>query len=101
MSSAPKRSAAPRRRGYGVRICSFASSIADLPRSAQRDPRLVLASLKADPVFSSFDASANPSIAKTMTYLFARGLVEDDKTREYPWTRVRVTEAGENFLKGE
>lgn len=82
-----------------VHICSFSTGIDEMRRADQRDPAKVLAVLKTNPRFSTFEASANPGIARTMTLLFERGLVKD-VGGNFPWTDVEILPAGEKVLAG-
>lgn len=93
-------------------LCSLSSGLDDLPRARQRDVAVVLRVLKARGRFSVFEATANDTIARTMTNLCHKGilivskdgtqkfgkLIETDNSCGYPWTKVRLTEDGERFL---
>lgn len=95
-----------------VIICSFSSGLDELTRKEQQDPVAVLRVLKACGRFSSFEATANQTIATMMTRLCHKGfsvirsgvrtdygrLIEADSTTPYPWTKVKLTEGGERLL---
>jgi hypothetical protein len=97
-------------------VCSFSSGLDELKRNQQSDHVLVLAMLKAAGRFSAFEASANQFIAGTITDLFHAPKVvqyRNDMRFEYdgpmleaiggsyPWTKVRLTAAGEQLLKDQ
>ncbi|MDQ0035468.1 hypothetical protein J2W30_003236 [Variovorax boronicumulans] len=91
--------------------CSFSAGLDDLTRKQQADPIAVLRVLKAAGRFSSFEASANDVIARTITRMIHKGLttikdgvrtnhgklIEVDDA-PYPWTNVKLTAAGEALL---
>ena len=93
-------------------ICSFSSGLDDLPRKKQNDAVEVLKVLKASGRFSVFEATANDVIARMMYRLIHKGysvirdgvrtdyglLIETDNTCGFPWTNVKLTEAGERLL---
>ena len=81
----------------GVFICSFTSGLDDLPRKQQAQFEPVLRVLEATGRFSVFEATANQTIAKTMTRLMRSGYVES-MGGAYPWTKVRLTEAGKKLI---
>ena len=80
-----------------VFICSFTSGIDDLPRKQQAQFEPVLRILQATGRFSVFEATANQTIAKTMTRLMASEYVED-LGGAYPWKKVRLTDAGKSLI---
>lgn len=97
-------------------ICSFSSGLDDLPRKQQGDVVAVLRALKASGRFSVFEATANQTIARMMTRLTHKGctlvdpdgtrreygkLIETDNTCGFPWTKVKLTAAGERLLADE
>jgi hypothetical protein len=84
----------------GVRICCFSSGIDEMKKKDQEDPVKVLAVLKCQPRFSAFEASANRGIARSITFLFERNLVENVGDLGYPWVKVRITELGQSVLSG-
>jgi hypothetical protein len=80
-----------------VHICSFTSGLDEMKRREQRDPLTVLRALAARRRFSSFEASANMDIARTITKLFKWGLVRSTGGA-YPWTAHEITEKGRAAL---
>ena len=80
-----------------VYICSFTSGIDELPRKQQAQFEPVLRVLEATGRFSVFEATANQTIAKTMTRLMASEYVED-MGGAYPWRKVRLTAAGKRLI---
>jgi len=82
-----------------VHICRFTAGLDELTRKQQKDVATVLGVLKETKRFSVFEATANQVIAKTVTVLFERGLVENTKQGAFPWTYVALTAAGERFLE--
>jgi hypothetical protein len=95
-----------------VIICSFSTGLDDLTRKQQADHITVLRVLKQAGRFSAFEASANDTIARTITRLIHKGLttvkdgvrtnhgklIETDHSCGYPWTMVKLTPAGEALL---
>jgi len=81
-----------------VHICCFTAGLDELTRKQQKDVATVLGVLKETKRFSVFEATANQTIAKTVTVLFEYGLVENTKQGAFPWTHVAITDAGERFL---
>lgn len=93
-------------------ICSFSSGLDELPRRKQKDVVEVLKVLKACGRFSVFEATDNDVIARMMDRLIHKGcaivrdgvrtdygrLIETDNTCGFPWTKVKLTEAGERLL---
>lgn len=61
-------------------VCSFSSGIDDMKRYNQRDIGRVLAVLDAMPIkrFSVFEATANMTIARTMTTIVQSGYITTD-----------------------
>ena len=97
-------------------IDTFSTAIDDLPRADQANQLKVLAVLAQTGRFSCFEASANQTIARTMTALMRGPLVESyvpDSYKSkaesggargpdrdtYPWTFVRITAAGRAALQ--
>lgn len=80
-------------------ICSFSSGLDDMPRKDQRDVAKVLAVLEKCGRFSVFEATDNQTIASTMTHISRRGLIETDISCGYPWTKVKLTDAGRELLR--
>jgi len=92
-------------------IDTFSVGLDEMPRRDQRNPLKVLAVMEKAGRFSTFEASANQTIARTVTDLMRGPWVEsyvpdsykgkpeiggtvgpDQDT--YPWTYVRITDAG-------
>jgi hypothetical protein len=82
-----------------VHICCFTAGLDELTRKQQKDVATVLGVLRDTKRFSVFEATANQTIAKTVTLVFERGLVENTKEGAFPWTYVVLTAAGERFLE--
>lgn len=82
-----------------VHICNFSSGLDDMKRKDQKDIVKVLRVLKEYKRFSCFEATANPVIAKTVTLIIQRKLVQYTGGH-YPWTNVEITELGEAVLAG-
>lgn len=80
-------------------IDTFSTGIDEMKRKDQFDPVKVLQVLKSHPRFSSFEASANQTIARTITLLFDRNLLKH-LGGQYPWTDVEITALGESVLSG-
>lgn len=74
-------------------IDSFSVGIDELPRKQQGDIAAVLRVLHEHGKFSTFEASDNDTIARTMTVICQGGYVEC-KDLGYPWTKVKLTEKG-------
>lgn len=93
-------------------ICSFSAGLDDLKTHERTDPVAVLRVLHLAGRFSVFEATANDAIARTMTRLCHKGcsivrdgvrtdygrLIETDNSCGYPWTKVKLTEAGLRLL---
>lgn len=91
-----------------VFIDSFTEGLDELPRRQQSDPAAVLRHLARVKRFSIFEATATPSLAKTMDHLFGRSKPGEKwpgppKLRDvggaYPWTYVELTDEGKAFLR--
>lgn len=82
-----------------VFICSFSSGLDDMPRKDQRDIGKVLRVLDKCGRFSVFEATDNQTIATTMTKLCHSDLIETDNSCGYPWTKVKLTDAGRKLLE--
>jgi len=80
-----------------LRVCSFSVGIDEMPRRKQADDLAVLRVLAETQRFSIFEATANQTIARTMTRLMASPYLRD-LGGAYPWTHVEVTEAGHAAL---
>ncbi len=78
-------------------VCRFSAGLDALTRKQQSDHAVVLATLKRLGRFSSFEASDNSVIAKTMDSLHDRKLL-DTTPQSYPWSTCCVTPLGEQFL---
>lgn len=93
----------------------FSAGLDEMSRKDQRDPLKVLAVLAEKGKFSCFEASENQVIAGTITDIMHgpwvetytpeqyKGKVEPGGARApdqstYPWTFVRLTEAGRRAL---
>jgi DNA-binding HxlR family transcriptional regulator len=86
-----------RRSTTAIHLCSFSGGLDDLPRRKQGDIREVLLAMEANPRkrFSVFEATANLTIARTMTRLVHEGYIETDhKSIGYPWTKYKLTAKG-------
>lgn len=96
-------------------IDNFSTGLDDMKRSDQRDMMKVFAVVAREGKFSTFEASANNTIAGTMTALMRSGLLESYTPESYkakpepggakgpdqdtyPWTFVRLTDAGRKAL---
>lgn len=77
-----------------VHICSFSVGLDEMTRKDQRQPAKVLRVLHQAGRFSVFEATANQTIANTMTYLNKHGYIEIDNSPGYPWSKVKLTAAG-------
>ncbi len=85
-----------------VHMCFTTSGLDELPRREQRDMHAVARTLAKAGRFSVFEATANQTIARTMTSLATSGWFEfDPKAQGYPWTVVKLTDAGRAALKLE
>ena len=84
-----------------IYICDFSSGLDDMPRKDQRDLAKVLRVLEQCGRFSVFEATDNQTIATTMTKLCRSYLIETDNSCGYPWTMVKLTDAGRQYLKDE
>lgn len=81
-------------------VCSFSVGLDDLSRKAQADHAVVLNLLRLKGRFSVFEASANPTIAATMTHLCRHRLTTDNSCG-YPWTKVVAIDGEPLAPKGE
>lgn len=84
-------------------ICCFTSGVDEMKRKDQADPLKVLKALDHFKRFSVFEATANQTIAKTMTRFFHGDLKHlIVKTGgAYPWTNVRLTPEGRKFIEDQ
>lgn len=81
-------------------VCSFSVGIDELPRKVQRDAVAVARVIAKHGRFSVFEATANQTIARTVDRIWQAGWFEEtDPPAAYPWTRVRLTEAGKRALE--
>lgn len=76
----------------------FSAGLDDLNRKQQADMQIVLRVMEKAKRFSSFEASDNDVIARTVTDIFRLGYVKD-MGGGYPWTNVELTDAGRKFLE--
>lgn len=83
----------------GIHICSFSTGIDEMKRADQKDPAKVLAVLKQNPRYSTFEVTANQGIARTITLLHERGCIKT-VGGAYPWTVVEILPAGDEVLAG-
>lgn len=68
-------------------IDRFSAGLGDLTGKQQKNHESVLDVLRRTKMFSCFEASENPTIASTMTYLCRERLTTDNSCG-YPWTKV-------------
>lgn len=99
----------------GFHIDRLSAGLDDLTRKQQADHVAVLRVLQKTGRFSEFEASDNPSIARTMTRLMHKGCttVNADGSKKaygrllkstggnYPWTTCELTDAGRDCLADE
>jgi hypothetical protein len=83
---------------YAVHLCSFSVGLDELPPK-RRNRVEVLRILKTKGRFSEFEV--NRWVGATLTAIFREGLVEAIGDAGYPWTNVRLTEAGEALIARE
>lgn len=76
----------------------FSAGLDDLSRREQADIAAVLRVLNRTRRFSSFEASENRVIARTMDALIERGYVRT-RCLSYPWVAVELTAAGQALIK--
>ncbi|WP_261534453.1 hypothetical protein [Burkholderia multivorans] len=74
-------------------IDCFSVGLDDLPKKKQGNIAEVLRVLQKCGRFSCFEASANSTIAATMTTIYQGGYIET-KDLGYPWTKVKLTAKG-------
>jgi hypothetical protein len=82
-----------------VYIDSFTSALADASSKERTQPRCILSILMRNPRFSTFDVS-HDSLAKTLNYLKADGLMVYKEGTQYPWCEVVITDRGRQYLAG-
>jgi hypothetical protein len=76
-------------------ICSFSGSVASLTAKQARDPEIVLAVLKKDPMVSTWDMSTH-GLWKTIYALKDKGLIQEVNV-PYPWCKFIVVEKQEEL----
>lgn len=81
---------------YAVHVCSFSVGLDELPRK-RRNRVEVLRVLKETGRFSEFEVTR--WLGPILDAIFREKLVERVGDAGYPWTNVRLTEAGEALLK--
>jgi hypothetical protein len=80
-----------------VFIDTFSAGLDDLTVKQAQCVDTVLRTLDRIKRFSVFEASANQTIARTMTDVFKKGYVKDIGGA-YPWTHVEITPAGRAII---
>jgi hypothetical protein len=70
-----------------------------MSRKEQANDAAVLKLLSASGRFSVFEATATPTIAKTMDRLFDQGMLLNTGG-QYPWTTVELTDKGRKVMDG-
>lgn len=79
-----------------VHLCSFSAGLDEMRRKHQASEVAVLRVLAQCKRFSVFEATANPTIARTMTNLQRKKMIEiDNKAVGYPWLNVTLTPKGQ------
>lgn len=81
----------------GFILCSFSVGIDDLTLKEQAQCEPVLRVLQRSGRFSVFEATANQTIAKTITRLMKGGYLKS-MGGAFPWTNVQLTEAGKRLI---
>ena len=76
-----------------VFIDRFSAGLDEMPKKDQGSIYEVLKRLAQMTRFSTFEASENNRIAKTITNIVQRGYIECTGG-SYPWTEFKLTEAG-------
>lgn len=79
-------------------LCFFSVGIDQLPRKEQGDLRAVLTVLAETKRFSSFEATANGTIASTMDRLGNEGYYRVIGG-SYPWVNIEITSKGWDLLE--
>ena len=96
-------------------ICSFSAGLDDMKRKEQADVVAVLRVLQQAGRFSIFEATANQTIARTITRLCNKAcsivrdgvradygkLIDTDNSCGFPWTKVSLTDGGIRLLADE
>jgi hypothetical protein len=80
-----------------VFIDTFSNGLDELTVKQARCVDTVLRTLDRIKRFSAFEASANDTIARTMTEVFRKRYVKD-LGGGYPWTKVEITPAGRAII---
>ena len=80
-----------------VHICFSSVGIDELPRKQQGDIRAVLTILAKTKCFSTFEATANTTIASTMDRLGNEGYIRS-VGGSYPWCEIEITDKGRELL---
>lgn len=80
-----------------IMVDSFSSGLDDMKRKDQRDEVAVMRKLATMKRYSIFEVTANQDIAKMMTDIVKRGLIETTGG-QYPWTTFKITEAGQRLI---
>lgn len=70
----------------------------DMPRKEQGDMKAVLRVMDRIKRFSCFEASANQTIANTVTDAYRLGYIKD-VGGAYPWAEVELTDAGRALME--
>lgn len=68
-------------------MCNFSTRLDDLSRKEQGDPEKVIEVLKETGRFSCFEATANATIAGTLTELCKERILTNPAS-QYPWTEI-------------
>jgi len=85
---------------YATYVDDFSTISGNLTRKEQRDIRRVLAEvMKANGMFSIFDATENQEIAGSMTAIERSGWVKRIE-HGYPWLQWELTDEGRQQLDG-
>ena len=118
MNQAPKYpglSISPRSPGgkTSVIVCSFTSGLDEMKRKDQGDAVKVLQVLERTKRFSVFEATANNTLARTISNIMSRGysviIRESGERRDYgklvertggayPWVNIELTDGGKRLL---
>ena len=74
-----------------VIICSFESSLSDIPASKRKDEKYVLEVLRKNPRFTVFEATEHHALARTLEILKHKGLITyPEPCPPFPWMLVEV-----------
>ena len=77
----------------------FSNGLDELTRKQQRSDFHVLVTLHRIGRFSVFEATENGTIARKMTDLVRRKLIEIDNSPGFPWSIATLTPSGMEILK--